>query len=130
MHNVTPKKGLIPSKRNKIHGVDDSVLVPTPLGFGEITHLFPIFELLIMVFSTGHERTPLLLSGRPEPSKPTPIPWAQFSIVLVIQLAEPLTYTVMYPFAPQVSAFYQNGKAPRQHDLYLAHQRYRYHPRK
>ncbi|KAF9468193.1 member of major facilitator superfamily multidrug-resistance, DHA1 sub-family [Collybia nuda] len=46
------------------------------------------------------EETPLLLSQ--QPSKPTPLPWAQLTIVLVLQLAEPLTSQVIYPFAPQL----------------------------
>ena len=52
------------------------------------------------------EETPLLRSdshGRPK-RKHNPIPWAQFSILLVLQLAEPLTSQVIYPFAPEVSA--------------------------
>jgi hypothetical protein len=43
------------------------------------------------------EETPLI--SKP---KATPLPWAQFSIILFIQLAEPLTSQVIYPFAPQV----------------------------
>lgn len=31
-----------------------------------------------------------------------PLPWFQFSIILFLQLAEPLTSQVIYPFAPQV----------------------------
>jgi hypothetical protein len=44
------------------------------------------------------EETPLI------PSKPTatPLPWGQFYIVLLIQMAEPLTAQVINPFAPQV----------------------------
>jgi hypothetical protein len=33
----------------------------------------------------------------------TPLPWAQLWIVIVLQLAEPLTSQVIYPFVPQVS---------------------------
>lgn len=43
------------------------------------------------------EETPLLRT------KSTPLPWGQLSIVLFVQLAEPLTSQVIYPFAPQVS---------------------------
>ena len=32
----------------------------------------------------------------------TPVPWRQFSIVLFLQLAEPLTSQVIYPFLPEV----------------------------
>lgn len=33
----------------------------------------------------------------------TPLPWAQFSLVLFLQLAEPLTSQAIYPFVPEVS---------------------------
>ena len=46
------------------------------------------------------EDTPLLSSEPPQ--KPTPVPWAQVWILLVLQLAEPLTSQVIYPFAPEV----------------------------
>ncbi|KAH7928063.1 MFS general substrate transporter [Leucogyrophana mollusca] len=46
------------------------------------------------------EETPLL---QPEqPVKRTPMPWRQFSIILFLQLAEPLTSQVISPFAPQL----------------------------
>ncbi|KAF8183403.1 member of major facilitator superfamily multidrug-resistance, DHA1 sub-family [Pholiota molesta] len=45
------------------------------------------------------EETPLLEHGK---KKVTPLPWFQFSIVLFLQLAEPLTSQVIYPFAPQL----------------------------
>ena len=55
------------------------------------------------------EETPLLSS---EPiSEPvtkdlvTPVPWAQLWVLLVLQLAEPLTSQVIYPFAPEVRYF-------------------------
>jgi hypothetical protein len=55
------------------------------------------------------EETPLLSS---EPiSEPvmkdlvTPVPWAQLWVLLVLQLAEPLTSQVIYPFAPEVRHF-------------------------
>ncbi|TFK35557.1 member of major facilitator superfamily multidrug-resistance, DHA1 sub-family [Crucibulum laeve] len=49
------------------------------------------------------EETPLLSSEQPQTKKkPTPLPWFQFSIVLFLQLAEPLTSQVIYPFAPQL----------------------------
>ncbi|KAF8896544.1 member of major facilitator superfamily multidrug-resistance, DHA1 sub-family, partial [Infundibulicybe gibba] len=44
------------------------------------------------------EETPLLHS---QYVKETPLPWFQLSIVLVLQLAEPLTSQVIYPFAPR-----------------------------
>ncbi|KAG6827619.1 hypothetical protein H0H92_011076 [Tricholoma furcatifolium] len=50
---------------------------------------------------TAHddEETPLLPQ---QPKKRTPLPWAQFTIVLLLQLAEPLTSQVISPFAPQL----------------------------
>ncbi|TFY61951.1 hypothetical protein EVJ58_g4187 [Rhodofomes roseus] len=48
------------------------------------------------------EETPLLHGQqRAKPTK-TPIPWAQLSILLVLQLAEPLTSQVISPFAPDL----------------------------
>ncbi|KAF9048820.1 member of major facilitator superfamily multidrug-resistance, DHA1 sub-family [Panaeolus papilionaceus] len=47
------------------------------------------------------EETPLLIENAKKP-KVTPLPWFQFSIVLFLQLAEPLTSQVIYPFAPQL----------------------------
>jgi hypothetical protein len=55
---------------------------------------------------TSHvdEETPLLRSEQDKKS-PTPLPWFQFSIVLFLQLAEPLTSQVIYPFTPEVFLF-------------------------
>ena len=39
------------------------------------------------------------------PRKETPIPWGHYSLVLFLQLAEPLTSQVIYPFIPQVCPF-------------------------
>jgi hypothetical protein len=36
----------------------------------------------------------------------TPLPWAQFSIVLFLQLAEPLTSQVIYPVSSPVASFF------------------------
>ncbi|KAF9007542.1 member of major facilitator superfamily multidrug-resistance, DHA1 sub-family [Cyathus striatus] len=47
------------------------------------------------------EETPLLENATKK-VKRTPLPVAQFVIVLVLQLAEPLTSQVIYPFAPQL----------------------------
>jgi MFS family permease len=44
------------------------------------------------------EDTPLI---SPLQKPPTPVPWAQVSILLVLQLAEPLTSQVIYPFTPE-----------------------------
>jgi len=38
--------------------------------------------------------------------KKTPLPWAQFSIVLFLQLAEPLTSQVIYPVSCSVGFFF------------------------
>ncbi|ESK95843.1 member of major facilitator superfamily multidrug- dha1 sub-family [Moniliophthora roreri MCA 2997] len=47
------------------------------------------------------EETPLLRDQQPK-IKRTPLPWFQFTIVLFLQLAEPLTSQVIYPFTPQL----------------------------
>ncbi|KAF8235749.1 member of major facilitator superfamily multidrug-resistance, DHA1 sub-family [Tricholoma matsutake] len=47
------------------------------------------------------EESPLLSSQQVK-KPPTPLPWFQFSIVLFLQLAEPLTSQVIYPFAPEL----------------------------
>ncbi|KAH8833027.1 MFS general substrate transporter [Flagelloscypha sp. PMI_526] len=47
------------------------------------------------------ETSPLLSKHQP-PLKRTPLPWFQFSIVMVMQLAEPVTSSVIYPFAPDL----------------------------
>ncbi|KAG2040000.1 major facilitator superfamily domain-containing protein [Suillus americanus] len=50
------------------------------------------------------EETPLLQSsGNASVKKPqTPLPWRQFSMLLVLQIAEPMTSQVISPFAPQL----------------------------
>ncbi|THH06664.1 hypothetical protein EW145_g3938 [Phellinidium pouzarii] len=56
------------------------------------------------------EETPLLRPSddnshdhkKLQATEETPIPWAQFSLVLFLQLAEPLTSQVIYPFVPQL----------------------------
>ena len=55
------------------------------------------------------EETPLLRSqgnGGAEISK-TPLPWRQLSLLLVVQIAEPLAAFVIFPFAPQVSVSHE-----------------------
>ncbi|KAG1733578.1 major facilitator superfamily domain-containing protein [Suillus paluster] len=47
------------------------------------------------------EETPLLQSVQQKKAR-TPLPWRQFSIILFLQLAEPLTSQVISPFAPQL----------------------------
>jgi MFS family permease len=47
------------------------------------------------------EETPLLQSVQQKRAR-TPLPWRQFSIILLLQLAEPLTSQVIAPFAPQL----------------------------
>ena len=63
---------------------------------------------------TGHSdrgsRTPSVkgktnVSGAAEMVKKTPLPWQQFSIVLFLQLAEPLTSQVIYPVGPSLITF-------------------------
>ncbi|KAF8813382.1 member of major facilitator superfamily multidrug-resistance, DHA1 sub-family [Phlegmacium glaucopus] len=46
------------------------------------------------------EETPLLAGNGKK--HPTPLPVFQFTLVLFLQLAEPLTSNVIYPFAPQL----------------------------
>ncbi|THH19255.1 hypothetical protein EW146_g1876 [Bondarzewia mesenterica] len=46
------------------------------------------------------EETPLL-SQEQQKKTISPIPWSQISLLLVLQLAEPLTSQVIYPFAPE-----------------------------
>ena len=48
------------------------------------------------------EDTPLLSSDSTLQKLSTPVPWAQVWILLVLQLAEPLTSQVIYPFTPEV----------------------------
>jgi MFS family permease len=50
------------------------------------------------------EETPLLHSEGNAPAKKpqTPLPWRQFSMLLVLQIAEPMTSQVISPFAPQL----------------------------
>jgi hypothetical protein len=48
------------------------------------------------------EDTPLLSSESTLRKSSTPVPWAQIWILLVLQLAEPLTSQVIYPFTPEV----------------------------
>lgn len=43
------------------------------------------------------------LESAPDSKRETPLDWPQFSLVLFLQLAEPLTSQVIYPFMPQVS---------------------------
>jgi MFS family permease len=47
------------------------------------------------------EETPLLSSEPVTKDLVTPIPWAQLWVLLILQLAEPLTSQVIYPFAPE-----------------------------
>lgn len=51
------------------------------------------------------EETPLLSSEPVAKDPVTPVPWAQLWVLLVLQLAEPLTSQVIYPFAPEVRLF-------------------------
>ncbi|KAG6876999.1 hypothetical protein C0993_011152 [Termitomyces sp. T159_Od127] len=52
-----------------------------------------------MTRQQADEETPLL---QEQLKKRTPIPWGQFTIVMFLQLTEPLTSQVIYPFAPQL----------------------------
>ena len=46
--------------------------------------------------------TPLLVGLGNGKKQATPLPWFQFTVLLFLQLAEPLTSNVIYPFAPEV----------------------------
>ncbi|KAI6167959.1 MFS multidrug-resistance DHA1 sub-family [Pisolithus thermaeus] len=48
-----------------------------------------------------HEETPLL-HAQQQKRRRTPLPWRQFTIILFLQLAEPLTSQLISPFAPQL----------------------------
>ena len=53
--------------------------------------------------TTPDEETPLL--AQPEEQRktePTPIPWSQVLLLLILQVAEPLTSQVISPFIPDV----------------------------
>ncbi|KAG6807315.1 hypothetical protein H0H92_008033 [Tricholoma furcatifolium] len=52
-----------------------------------------------MATMQADEETPLLDSQHPTRS---PLPWSQLTLLLLLQLAEPLTSSVIYPFAPQL----------------------------
>ena len=66
------------------------------------TDLFVVSSFLTTNIMSDYvdEETPLLAENRKK--RVTPLPWFQFSIVLFLQLAEPLTSYVIYPFAPEV----------------------------
>ena len=69
---------------------------------------FSIVVFVIMSATTRDEEvppgedTPLLSSESTLQKSSTPVPWAQVWILLVLQLAEPLTSQVIYPFTPEV----------------------------
>jgi hypothetical protein len=44
------------------------------------------------------EETPLLVKEKPR----TPLPWLQISIVLLLQMCEPITSQSIYPYISQV----------------------------
>jgi hypothetical protein len=65
------------------------------------------------------EETPLLRDREDQKDEGNAsIPWRQFSIVLFLQLAEPLTSQVIYPFAPQVCSVAYFPE-PNLNDLYF-----------
>lgn len=83
------------------HGLDHNILPGSSLHVpaDEVTGQTPT-ALSFTIMSTPDEETPLLRSDQTK--KHTPLPWGQFSIILFLQLAEPLTSQVIYPFAPAV----------------------------
>lgn len=56
----------------------------------------------IMSSQLVDEETPLLQAQDKQKTGRTPLPWRQFALILLLQLAEPLTSQVIAPFAPQV----------------------------
>ena len=58
-----------------------------------------------MATSPEDETRPLLSEdeGSGRPRKPTPLPMGQIAILVVLQLAEPITSHCIYPFINQVS---------------------------
>jgi hypothetical protein len=48
------------------------------------------------------EETPFLSSDGGSKKPSARVPWSQVGILLVLQLAEPLTSQVIYPFTPEV----------------------------
>ena len=81
-----------------------------------------------MTATTTDEETPLLHEQQHHKKKQTPLPWAQFTILLVLQLAEPLTSQVINPFAPQVSPSVSSTIVFL--TLSVVHQRYWYYSRR
>ncbi|KAG1735527.1 major facilitator superfamily domain-containing protein [Suillus lakei] len=62
-----------------------------------------------MSLETADEETPLLhandcveVQQKPPIAGKTPLPWRQFSIILSLQILEPMTSQVISPFAPQL----------------------------
>ncbi|KAF8434115.1 major facilitator superfamily domain-containing protein [Boletus edulis BED1] len=51
---------------------------------------------------TVDEETPLLQQAQQQKKGRTPLPWRQLTMILLLQLAEPLTAQVIAPFAPQL----------------------------
>ena len=76
-----------------------------------LSNLFTIFLASFFPYHTtkimdSHvdEETPLLAGNGKKQA--TPLPWSQFTIVMLLQLAEPLSSNVIYPFMPQVPSFF------------------------
>ncbi|KAG1785580.1 major facilitator superfamily domain-containing protein [Suillus plorans] len=75
-----------------------------------------------MTLETTDEETPLLHANdyvepqqKPVITGKTPLPWSQFSIILSLQVLEPMTSQVISPFAPQLirSIGVTNGEEAR-----------------
>ena len=56
-----------------------------------------------MATLSEEERPLLSQEDRTKPPKPTPLPTGQIAILMVLQLAEPITSHCIYPFINQVS---------------------------
>ncbi|CAL1716373.1 unnamed protein product [Somion occarium] len=77
-----PHKGSIDVRKHPPHDIFTFVYIP-------LTPYFTRDSFLRPNYFVQHKKAP------------TPLPWAQFTILLVLQLAEPLTSQVINPFAPQ-----------------------------
>jgi hypothetical protein len=61
-------------------------------------------------WSLDDEENSSLLPGNGK-KQATPLPWSQLTIVMFLQLAEPLTANAISPFAPEVCSFFFTWQA-------------------
>lgn len=65
-------------------------------------HSTPVMSAMIHNDDVSLDEETPLLSSDGGSKKPSDVPWSQVGILLVLQLAEPLTSQVIYPFTPEV----------------------------